>query len=169
MAFPTEITAGDPSTWTESATDASEKIVYAIRRNDDLIARVDGSNDGTNHAFTLSAGASAGIEPGWYESHRVVYDGAGDRDTGTVARLLVNPDPLKGREQSHNEKMVEFIESALEARASGGDIETRSFGGLSVTKTPTVDLVQQLKRYKSAVLAEKARRGDAPSSIQIEY
>ena len=72
-----------------------------------------------------------------------------------VSRLQVEPNPQSTPPKTYSARMVEFLESALEARATGGMIETRSEGGLDVGKTSTSELETLLNRYRNRLLNEK--------------
>lgn len=158
MGAPTEFTAGDKKTWTETATDSSEIMSYAFQGWEGDVYVVRGVNDGSTHTFTLTQGESAEFVAGWYDVAKVVEDGAGDRTTTrNVAKSQVFADPLIQPDETANARALRKLKAKLEERLSTMK-ESGGAGGFSESKTAMEAHQALIEKYERRVMREKDAR-----------
>ena len=149
--------AGDSSTWTSTFSDyaASDSWVATcvFQRPGASALRVEGVASGADFVFTISPSDSAALEAGrWLWGIRV----AKDTTTKTVATgtTIILPNPEIVLTETHNEKCLRLLKSAMEERAVDVQ-ESISILGQDVTKIASIELEQLIDSYQAKVNRER--------------
>ena len=167
---PTSAAAGDTWTWSRAFPDypASEyTLSYAIRG----VTRLDWDSDwvttsGDGFVVTIPAASTVDLGAGTYRWVANVTDIATGLERWTAGSGILTVTPNydaygDGDAQTHNEKMLALIESALEERVTGvadggrGTVENYAVEGRQVSLIPTEQLNILRNKYRRAVWKER--------------
>lgn len=164
VGIPSLLVAGDTWKWTQTYGDfpisESWALSYHIRGKDRL--NWDSSwvtDDGTTHTIEIPSATTALLAAGGYTWQARVTDGS-ETYTAEDGVLTIEPDPeaaTAGAFQSHAERMVDVIESEIEARITGvgSAHEDYMIAGRQIRKIPIGELKGMLGRYRSEVRRQK--------------
>jgi len=166
---PIEIIAGDTVKFLKEFDDypvsESWALTYSWVSNVGAPVDVTATTSGTQYLVTIPAANTANMNAGpWYFQAYVTK--AGERytvDSGST-QVVRNFDPLAAATdlRSHNKKMLDLLEAALEGRATDG-IESHSIGGTPISLIPLERLKvlrdQYWSAYQREVKAEKLAKG----------
>lgn len=132
-----------------------------------LIAQVEGDE----YISTISASASAGLNWGTYYFQAYLSTMVGHRLTigggqiTVVANLETSLQPYDGSTTA--QKMLLAVETAIQARLSGGAVDSYEIRGRSLARTPLPELVVLRNQLKIEVAREQAAAGLMPDSRRL--
>ena len=155
------IYAGDSLDWTATLA-LYPAGTYAVRcvfqRVGESPVTVDATNSGTDHAFTLSAGDSAGMSPGvWLWAYRATALAGSESAIAAKGSITIKPDPAgEAPEPTHAERCLALVKAALENRLTDVQ-ESFSILGQDITKTPAEQLDRMRDRYQKLVNEERRK------------
>jgi len=177
---PTEIVAGDFIQWKREdlKTDyptSEYTLTYSARLQGTGSTEIE-ITGGTDHLVQVSSTTTANYTPGTYswqayitrnsDSERIVvsegyWEVLADNDTSTT-------DP-----RSHNEIMLDKLESLLEGKADS-DVSSYSIAGRSLTKMSPDELIKWRNYYKAEVLRERQKEDiklgrKSPATVKVRF
>lgn len=168
---PASLRAGDTWAWTRgdlSDYPASTWTLTYYFRNATSHFNVSATADGDSFAVEVLPATTAAIVPGWYEWFAFVSDGTDRHQVATgrseVLQDVTNAVPFDGR--SWARRMLDYVEAALESRASTDQLDlvmaqldqrtlTRDKGGLITLRSM---LQADVRREEQATTGYKGGR-----------
>lgn len=128
-------------------------------------------SDGT-WLVQVAKATTAGYTAGRYRWSAVVTGGSSERYQIAAGWVVIQPNipVLTGDQRTHAQKMLAYIESALEARANG-DIfaESVSIGGRSISKMTTAELRRLRGQYAAEVYREQNQASAGVQSVGVTF
>lgn len=192
LGIPSKITAGDKVTWRDRSisgidsdtgkpityTPATHSLQYVIKGPDSDSLTLAAVVDGQEWVTTIAAAQSAQLSAGLYFWSAGVIDGSGDRVTIQTGQIKVAVNlatiaaPYDGR--SNSRKMLEAVDAAIQARLSGGAVDSYTIKGRDASRTPIPDLIRLRDLLKAEVAREdqaaKVAQGDvAPGKLFVRF
>lgn len=170
---PTELITGDLVRWRRTdLSDTFDPVSYGLKYSlrkagvDPQEIEITATSDATGFYVDQSSTDTDNYEPGVYHWQAYITRNSDserinvDRGRITIIKNLDANDHSDPR--THAEKMVAFLESALEARA-GSDVIYYMIGGRAVSKIPPKELRALLADYRAErdgeIAAERRERG----------
>lgn len=171
LAIPRTITPGDTITWRDSFSDYKPPeygLSWAIRGATAL--SVDAIATGDEFETTITPALSSSLVAGTYffqaytryESNRVTI---GSGQITVLANLGALTDPYDG--STIAQKMLFAVTEAIQARLSGGAVDSYEIKGRQLNRTPLPDLVKLRDQLKIEVAREQAAAGLMPDSRRL--
>lgn len=184
MKIPSEIIAGDSSSWLDCQTsdnlgnpiDSSWTLTYQLRSAALTLALTAVAN-GTGWKTTISTTQSATLTPGIYYWQAQASKGS-DRVTLGAGQITVVQDlttattGYDGRTQS--ELDLDAVQAAMRAMISGGAVAEYAIGGRSLRKIALADLRALESQLKARVnrerKAQKIANGEGnPNNVFVRF
>lgn len=170
--MPTELIAGDRWTWKRTDLSAdyptdSYSVKYALRLfgTGAIEIEVTATEANGNYYFEVAAATTAGYTAGWYQWQMyVTRTSDSERLTLESGRVEVMPDrdESEADPRTHNRKMMETLETAIESLASKV-VTSYSIGDRTLTYADLPELREQrdiyARRVKDEERLELAKRG----------
>lgn len=158
---PAEIRAGDSVEWYKSLSDypaSSWTLTYTLINSTSKIT-ITGTAYGDIHAISVPTTATDDYAAGWYDWVAHVSAGA-SRFSVASGRMQVLPNLAAATTydaRTHARKMLDAIESLLEGRATGDEIDLleASYDIRTIKRDPA-KMMQIRDKYKAEVSAEAA-------------
>jgi len=128
---------------------------------------------GSKHVVDVAAATSQAYVADDYTWVAIVSAGSDsyEVDRGTVKLLPRYDQDVALDDRTHAKKMLEAIETALEAFASGSTIKSYTIGSRQMTKADVPELITLRDKYKAEVfrdqLAENARNGKQGNALVV--
>lgn len=170
---PSEVTAGDTSTWKKSLSDflASDSwvLTYALVKDGKLI-EITASADGDDHLVEVLPTVTAKYNPGIYHYQAYVTKSTERYQVGT-GTIEVLPDFAQSAgydNRSHAKVTLDALEAVIEGKASRDQL-SYSIGGRSLSRFSWEELIAARSHYRSEYLAEERRAGRKSSKIKTRF
>jgi hypothetical protein len=167
MNIPQSLVSGDTWSWTESLGEYQAPtwtIKYYLRGPEDIT--LSASDDGADHAFSVSASTTSDYEPGEYDWIARVDDGT-TFTTIAEGKLTVKPnlatDDFEYR--SFWRQVLDELEPVILGRAATDQL-SMSIAGRSLQRMTWKELLEVYDRAKRTVSSED---GDTPSRTFIRF
>lgn len=138
------------------------EYVAVLESNGATRFSVEGSAVDGVFEFSALNGVTAGYLPGVYHwTLKVTRTADGASRTIDQGRFEVLPDlaGVTGDQRSHNERMLDQINSLMEGRAKS-DADSYEIAGRKITKLKPQELIDWQRHYQRLVNAERGRRTD---------
>jgi hypothetical protein len=172
MNIPSTLRIGDTWSWTDSLDDYPSPtwtLKYALRKHDESVIDITGTEDGTDHSLDVTAAVSAGYVPGEYAWSAFVEDGSGaslERHTvgsGTVKLLpSIHAATSATDLRTYAQKMLDAIEAVMFGRATHADLSL-TINGKAIQYMKPKELREERAYFQSEVAKEqRAESGKNP-------
>ena len=165
---PLEIKKGDLNQWkrTDLGTDYSNSLYtlkYSARKltpNHEEI-EVTATASGDDYLISIPSATSENYTVGEYD-YQIYITRNSDSERLSIGsghfHVVDNYDTSNNDQRSHARKMLDYIESFLETKASNGDVSSYSIGGRSLTKFSFEEITQLRNYYKAEYVIEEKRK-----------
>lgn len=172
LNIPRQITPGDTLTWRDSFTDflpPEYTLSWAIRGEVALSTTAIAVGD--EFETTISKEQSATLPSGTYYFQAYLTASSGDRITIGSGQITVaaNLETAAGSYDgsSSAQKMLIAVEAAIQARLTGGAVDSYEIRGRSLARTPLPDLVKLRDQLKIEVARQQAAAGLMPDARRL--
>jgi len=171
--IPKKLTAGESVSWSVSLSDypASDswELTYTLVKSDTRLQIVAAAS-GDDHLIEIAIATTAAYDPGEYEFQAHISNGTEKYqvDSGSIEVVTDFATQTTGFDsRSHNKKVLDLLEAAIEGRASKTQM-SQKVGGVEVQHMALADLRKERDVYAAKYRKELVAAGTIKPSRTIK-